>query len=88
MVWPQDNYVCDLVRIRKHECYLLRSTQELLLMPPTMKTKKTLRDRAYVSAAPSVWNTLPSHIKSEKLIVKLKSLLKTFLFKQAFACRN
>ena len=50
-------YVCDLVRVRKRERYSLRSTQELLLMPPTVKTKKTLGDRAYVSAAPSVWNT-------------------------------
>ena len=48
-------YVHDLVTIRKHELYSLRSTQELslFLIPPIVKTKKTL-DRAYVSTAPSI----------------------------------
>ena len=79
-------YVCDLVKIRKHERYSLRSTKELLLMAPTGKTKKTLGDRAYAAAAPAVWNKLPSYIRSEQSIRKFKTLLKTHLFRQAFAC--
>ena len=35
-------YVCDLVRIGKQERYLPRSTQELLLIAPTVKIKETL----------------------------------------------
>ena len=80
MVWLQDMCVISSGS--------LRSTQGLLLMPPTVKTKKTLGGRAYVSAAPSVWNTLQAIVKSEQSIVKFKFRLKTFLFKQAFACLN
>ena len=80
-------YVCDLVKIRKHERYSLRSTKELLLMAPTVKTKKTPGDRAYAAADPAVvWNKLPSYIRSEQSIRKFKTLLKTHLFSQAFAC--
>ena len=85
MEWRQD--MSDLVKIRKHERYSLRSNKELLLMAPTGKTKTTLGDRAYAAAAPAaVWNKLPSNIRSEQSIRKFKTLLKTHLFRQAFAC--
>ena len=86
MEWRHAGYVCDLVKIRKHERYSLRSTKELSLMAPTGKMKKTLGDRAYAAAAPAVWNKLPSYIRSEQSIRKFKTLLKTHLFRQAFAC--
>ena len=75
-------YVCDLVKISWHERYSLRSTKELLLMAPTVKTKKTLGDRAYAAAAPAV----SSNIRSEQSIRTFKTLLKTHLFRQALAC--
>ena len=45
---------------------------------------KTLGDRAFVHAAPSIWNMLPYGIRNSKTIDCFKSQLKTFLFKKAF----
>ena len=51
---------------------------------PTIKTRKTLGDRAFCVAAPTVWNNLPKSIRKEQDFKKFKSLLKTFLFKTAY----
>ena len=86
MEWRQDMSVIWSIKIRKHERYPLRSTKELLLMAPTVKTKETPGDRAYAAAAPAVWNKPLSYIRSEQSVRKFKTLLKTHLFRQAFAC--
>ena len=43
--------------------YHLRSASGLILKYPSLKLKKTLGDRAFSSAAPNLWNSLPLHIR-------------------------
>ena len=64
--------------------YGLRSNTELLLVSPSTETKKTLGDRAFSAAAPTLWKKLPSGIKDEDNFERFKSKLKTFLFRKAY----
>jgi hypothetical protein len=41
-------------------------------------------DRAFISAAPNLWNSLPNDIRSAKTVDHFKKLVKTHLFKIAF----
>ena len=51
---------------------------------PSLKLKKTLGDRAFLSAAPNLWNNLPLHISLEDNFERFQFLLKTHLFRLAF----
>ena len=62
---------CDLMT---EYCYLVR----------IIKTLTTLGDRAFVAAAPKLWNNLPSDIRMAKSVDTFKKLLKTHLFSKAF----
>ena len=73
----------NLIHIENPSMYSLQSNSELLLAPPSTKTKKTLGDRAFTAAAPSLWNKLPSEIRDEDNFERLKSKLKTILFRSA-----
>ena len=79
-------YISNLVKVKEQSGYTLRSSSELLLMPPRVRTKKTMGDRAFVAAAPAVWNKLPSNIRAENNFNRFKILIKSFLFSQAYAC--
>ena len=59
-------------------------SSQVLLVSPSTKTKKTLDDRAFAAAAPSLWNKLPCAITEEDNFNHFKSKLKTFLFRKAF----
>ena len=50
------------------------------------KTKKTLGDRAFQVASPGLWNGLPYDIRNAKTMDVFKSLVKTHLFRKAYAC--
>ena len=78
------DYICNLINVRNFSTYGLRSNSELLLVPPSTKTKKTLGDRAFTAAAPSLWNKLRSAIRDEDNLTRFKSKLKTFLFRVAY----
>ena len=78
------DYICYLINVRNFSTYGLRSNSELLLVSPSTKTKKTLCDRAFTAAAPSLWNKLPSAIRDEENFKRFKSKLKTFLFRVAY----
>jgi hypothetical protein len=41
-------------------------------------------DRAFTKAALVLWNSLPSHIRSQDSLKSFKSTLKTFFFAKAF----
>ena len=59
----------------------------LLLQPYNVtKTKKTLGDRAFQVASPGLWNSLPNDIRNAKTMDVFKSLVKTYLFRKAYAC--
>ncbi len=63
--------------------YSLRSIQSGIFKVP--KTNKVCcGDRAFSVVAPTLWNNLPSHLKSAKDIDVFKTGLKTFLFNQAY----
>ena len=51
------SYICNLVRLKEKGKYQLRSSEELLLHLPMKKTKKTLEDRSFQTAAPALWNS-------------------------------
>ena len=72
------------IRVKNPSLYGLRSNTQVLLVPPSTKTKKTLGDRALTAAAPSHWNKLPCTIREEVNFNNFKSKLKTFLFRKAF----
>ena len=50
-----------------------------------MKTRKTLGNRAFTAAAPSLWNKLQSAIRDDDSHYEIfKPKLKTFLFRVAY----
>ncbi|XP_072560565.1 uncharacterized protein [Paramormyrops kingsleyae] len=56
-----------------------RSTNANSLLLPRTKLS-TMGDRAFCSAAPRLWNTLPHHLRAPQTIENFKKGLKTFLF--------
>ena len=47
-------------------------------MPKTL-SKKTLGDRAFLAAAPKLWNGLPSQIRNEPILIGLKAYLRPII---------
>ena len=45
----------------------------------------TLGDRSFTSAAPVLWNSLPSYIREANSVDSFKRLLKTYLFRKAYS---
>jgi len=77
-------YLCELITLKRPSRYNLRSTGELLLQHPGYKSLRTLGDRSFQVAAPSLWNNLPHEIRHADSLSSFKKLLKTFLFKKAY----
>ena len=50
-------------------------------MDNRIKTKKTFDDRAFLNAAPKIWNNLSLHIRNEK---NFNILSKTYYFRKNF----
>jgi hypothetical protein len=44
-------------------------------------------DRSFASAAPTLWNKLPSNIKVAKTVNQFKTLLKSWLFDSLYSSR-
>ena len=74
-------YITDLVTVHS-PARALRSSQENYLNVPVTRTK--LGDRAYSSAAPSVWNQLPAQIRNSSSLSVFKTKLKLHFFHQAY----
>ena len=77
------SYISALLSPKSASKYDLRSDDQDLLQVPATKLK-TVGDRAFTSAAPRIWNTLPLEIRQSENISIFKKQLKTFLFKNAF----
>ena len=71
------DYLSELITIRTPSRYNLRSNDEILLVPPKVKTLQTLGDRAFEGAAPKLWNSLPNEIRNAQTVEDFKKLLKT-----------
>ena len=79
------DYILQLLVTKPTSRYQLRSDDRHLLCIPKTKCK-TLGDRAFAHAAPTLWNSLPLSIRESCGVPSFKSNLKTYLFKKAFKC--
>ena len=58
-------YISDLINVRKHARYSLRSiNSSTLLLHPAGKMKKSFGDRCFSVAAPTLWNALPAGLRN------------------------
>ena len=80
-------YISELLawKANAHSHNLRSSKDRLILKPPTQLTKVTLGDRAFICAAPKLWNSLPLSVREADSLLSFKRLLKSFLFAQAFS---
>ena len=79
------SYLSSVITRKPESGYNLRNARDkTLLNYPIFKSKATLGDRAFMFAAPKLWNNLPRDIRESSFINSFKSKLKTFLFKKAF----
>ena len=75
-------YISKLIKLQVTD----RSTRQMdtnRLHQPVMRAP-TFGDRAFVSAAPSLWNRLPVSVRKIETLTSFKKELKTFLFKTAY----
>ena len=78
-------YLQELISLREACKYKLRSDCDgLLLNPVKFKTLTTLGDRSFAAAAPQLWNSLPSSIRSSPSVASFKKTVKTLLSQKAF----
>ena len=78
-------YICKEIQVMKPSSYSLRRNKDILLTVSHTKTKKAFGDRAFAVAAPKLFNDLPREFRHETNFNKFKALLKTFLFRIAYA---
>ena len=79
------SYISEMVTVMRPSSYQLRRNKELLIEPANNRnTKKTLGDRAFSFAAPTVFNALPHFIRRDSNFNSFKSSLKTYLFQIAY----
>ena len=77
----QPSYLSSLVKFNIAPRSLRSSDQHLLYLP---RTRTVTGGRAFSSAAPKVWNSLPISIRSSPSISSYKQQLKSFYFSSAF----
>ena len=75
-------YIIQLIQVKTPN-RTLRSSNTILLQHPSIKSSKTLGDRAFSLAAPAEWNILPPNIRNAPTLPLFKKLLKTHLFRIA-----
>ena len=77
-------YLQDLLQYKAPDKKLrLVADQHLLLMPRTKH--KTFAARSFSVSAPTLWNTLPYHLRTSETLLKFKQGLKTHLYQEALA---
>ena len=79
------SYLSFLITSKPVSKYNLRSSSDSTLLSfPNIKVKAALGERAFVFAAPKLWNALPRFIRETNSIDSFKRQLKTYLFEKAF----
>ena len=71
----------ESIFLEENEVYIPRENESIFLELPGIKTHPTLGDRAFQSAAPYLWNALPSAIRNMKTLDTFKTAIKTHLNK-------
>ena len=77
------DYICTLLKMSSSRSGLWSSSTTCISLSCS-KTRRNWGDRAFVSAAPRLWNALPSNLKMENTYELFKTKLKTFLMNQTF----
>ena len=67
----------------KSSLYNLRSSGSILLSMPAVRSK-TLGDRAFMVAAPRLWNSLPKELRAITNVNSFKAHIKTYLFRTLY----
>jgi hypothetical protein len=75
-------YISDMIE-QYQPTRSLRSSQRSLLVVPRVRTAYGKRSFRYASA--TLWNELPENVKSAQSVSAFKRLVKTHLFRQAYA---
>ena len=79
IIFSNPVYLSDLLHLYSPSRSLRSSADTRLFKIPLSKCK-TKGDRAFSYFGPSVWNSLPLHIRNATTIDTFKSALKTYLF--------
>ncbi|XP_076841983.1 uncharacterized protein LOC143486075 [Brachyhypopomus gauderio] len=77
------SYLSDLLH-RHAPTRKLRSADANLLTPTTSTKHRSIGDRAFAIAAPTLWNSLPLTIRNSDSLHSFKHNLKTHLFQSAY----
>ena len=77
---PVHNTLKDMIE-NYESTHHLRSTSQIRLKENRLKLAG---HRAFSIAAPHLWNSIPSNIKSCESVYLFKKSLKTYLFSQAY----
>ena len=77
-------YLVELI-LEKVNTRAIRSSSELILTVPKY-TLKTYESNGFCVATPTMWNSLPSHIRNSSSLTVFRKHVKTFLFQQVFNC--
>ena len=75
-------YLCDLLTF-KSSLYNVRSSGSILLSMPAVRSK-TLGDRAFMVAAPTLWNSLPKELRAITNVNSFKAHIKTYIFRTVY----
>ena len=75
-------YLFDLLTFQS-SLYNLRSSGSILLSMPAVRSK-TLGDRAFMVAAPRLWNSLPKELRAITNVNSFKAHIKTYLFRTSY----
>ena len=78
------DYVKELINVKKHVRYSLRSNSGITISHPAGKMLKSFGDRSFSVAAPTLWNVLPANLRNIISLLTFKSSPKKYLFNLAF----
>ena len=76
-------YLCDLLTF-KSSLYNLRSSDSILLSMPAVRSK-TLGDRAFMVAAPTLWNSLPKELRATTNVNSFKAQINLLVINFVFS---
>ena len=76
-------YLTELLKVYKPTQDLCSSSDTLILRLSSVHAQ-LLGQRSFSYAAPSVWNSLPSKVRSSNIFTSFKSTLKSHLFKLSY----
>ena len=72
------DYITELINVRKHRHYSLRSNSGIIISHPVGKILKSFGDRSFSVAAPTLWKKLPANLHNISSLSTFKSCLKTY----------